>query len=164
MPFIGVVSNRTTDFDTNPFSSQTLLIDAYGIGADHYCVYNASQYLMEDDMNYPGMEPGNWVTVKYVIDETKLVFENLKGQKTYQMILPNNIDGINKWYPAIGLRFENDECEIKDVFVQWGLTKAWMSTFYIKPKLIWMCLDLWEIKLKQEHFLFIKNRKFNDIW
>ena len=124
MPFIGVVSNRTTDFDTNPFSSQTLLIDAYGIGADHYCVYDASKTkdrdhnLMDDDMNYPGMDPTKWVTVKYMIDETKLVFENLKEDKIYGITLPNDIDGINKWYPAIGLRFANDECEIKDIIVE----------------------------------------------
>ena len=122
MPFIGVVSNRTTDFDTNPFTPQTLLIDAYGIGANAKKVHDARDgmkgngYLCTID-EYPGMKKGNWVTVKYMIQESKLIFENLRENKPFQLNLPDNIDGINKWYPVIGMRFVNDECEIKDIIV-----------------------------------------------
>ena len=124
MPFIGVVSNRTSDFDTNPFIPSTILIDAYGISASQCRIYDPqrkakdhpSGYLVVDD-NYPGLARGNWVTVKYMIHESKLVFENLCQEKSYELKLPNDIDGITEWYPAIGLRYIDDECEIKDIIV-----------------------------------------------
>ena len=54
---------------------------------------------------------------KNLIELPQLVFENLREGKSYEMTLPTNIDGITKWYPVIGLRFEGDVCEIKDIVV-----------------------------------------------
>ena len=34
------------------------------------------------------------------------------------MTLPTEVDGMTKWYPVIALRFEGDQCEIKDIIVE----------------------------------------------
>ena len=50
--------------------------------------------------------------------ESKLVFENLSQGKSYELPLPTDIDGITKWYSAISLRHEGDECELKDIVIE----------------------------------------------
>ena len=123
MPFIGVVSNRTTDFDTSPYSGggQKILKDAYGVGASKGSVYKGKGYFVYDG-NYSGFPKRDWVTVKYVVAGSKLIFENLResyvNDGKYEMTLPNDIDGITEWYPVIALRFPGDGCEIKDIIVR----------------------------------------------
>ena len=125
MPFIGVVSNRTTDFDTNPMSGGSLLIDSFGIGAHEHSVYDPTQRSFNDsfgnlfiDRNYSGMRDGAWITVKYCIHDSKLIFENLKDDKSFSMKLPTDIDGITEWYPVMGLRYVGTVCEIQDIQVK----------------------------------------------
>ena len=97
------------DFDTNPFNySEGILVDAYGISAVRGSIYNTAKademHLGTDDQHdyeiydpsYPGMQEGNWVTVKYIINESKLVFENLKNGESFDMILPTDIAGFTK--------------------------------------------------------------------
>ena len=94
MHFIGVVSNRTTNFDgTNPFCPRNLLIDSYGISGNAKSIYHADKSpkdnmygLMIDDKKYPGYKQGNWITVKYMVNDSILVYENLMGNKTYTVI------------------------------------------------------------------------------
>ena len=114
MPFIGVVSNRTKDFDANPFTQRYLLVDAFGIGVSKRSIYCPRKI---SDENYPGLQPGKWVTVKYMINGPTLIFENLKEDKTYQIKLPTD-SKITAWYPAIALRFVGDTCQIKDIVVK----------------------------------------------
>ena len=125
MHFIGVVSNRTNEFTgKNPFCPRNLLIDAYGISGNTESIYHAEKSpddniygLMISDGKYPGYEQGHWISLTYVIEDSKLVYGNLKGDGKYELKLPTAIDGITHWYPAISARNKGDVYEIKDIVV-----------------------------------------------
>eukprot|EP01083_Nonionella_stella_P016755 46798_1 len=94
--FIGVVSNRTTDFKDVAIRG---LKDAYG--------WSSGQY-----------SENSWVTVEYKINESKLNFYNA-NKRIGTVTLPTDDNGIMYWYPCISLRDKDNICQISpDVIVE----------------------------------------------
>ena len=73
MSFIDVVI--TTNFDANLAATNTLLTDAYGVGVTSYSVYDAWDGKLNGHLHriyeYPGMDPENSVTVRYMLNESR---------------------------------------------------------------------------------------------
>lgn len=121
--FIGVVSNRTKEFATNPFWSgvgKDLLKDAFGISGNKSENFQGRNRPNDDEL-YDGYKRDTWITIKYIINDSKLIFE-YKNQddkdSKFEMMLPKDIKDITHWYPAICLRDAGDECEIADIIVE----------------------------------------------
>ena len=106
--FIGVVSNRTNNFKRSVWStSDKRLIDAYGISGLQYRIYDArvskswpwsnSVY----DTSYKVWKMDEWVAVKYVIKEQKLIYNYIDYRdeidRVFTISLPTNIKG----YPTL---------------------------------------------------------------
>ena len=130
--FIGVVSNRTTEFATSAFSNrgiQEILKDAFGISGTSGSMYDPrkpdSNYAnSKSDDEYYAWKAGSWVTVKFIVNESRMIFYDYIVSESkigkYEMILPTVIDDeeITHWYPAVGLRDADDECEIRGIVVE----------------------------------------------
>merc|ERR1712228_331655 len=117
--FIGVVSNRTVQFDKSPFSRERKLKDSYGISGNSHSIYRPHFRGIDNiNNNYPGYQLNKWITVKYVVAESKLVYSGLRGNGVFELPLPTNIKDITHWYPAFTLRDEGDIYEISDIVVE----------------------------------------------
>ena len=121
--FIGVVSNRTSDFNIAAFPSS--LKDAFGISASNSYIFDDTKVTdflsLVHDMKYTRFKRNVWVKINYIITESKLVFEFenwMDVQCKYELSLPTNITGITHWYPAVSLRNKDDECEIGEIVVE----------------------------------------------
>ena len=70
---------------------------------------------------YTVYKPNTWMSVTYLVNESKLVYSYTKRNENcvgnYDLNLPQNVDGITHWYPAICLPDIGDECEITGVVV-----------------------------------------------
>eukprot|EP01084_Bolivina_argentea_P170780 295922_1 len=122
--FIGVVSNRTKNFQTPawPGGGGPGLKDCYGISGHPRTVFEGKQSSNEVDENYTGYQLNSWVTVQYMIHESKLVFIYLDeskphDQKRIEIKIPSNVDGITHWYPSMSLRDVDDICELSQDIV-----------------------------------------------
>ncbi len=106
--FIGVVSNRTTDFTNTAYSG---LKDPYGIsGSASFGVFKGGDETK--DTSYKGYCSNAKITVEYGINESQLNFyEN--NQPLYKMTLQTNINEITHWYPCISLVGGNT-CKISE--------------------------------------------------
>eukprot|EP01084_Bolivina_argentea_P177610 307108_1 len=109
--FIGVVSNRNTDFSNIAYKGLT---DAYGISGLSGRTYKESFYLF--DSNYTVYPQNTIVKVEYNINESKLLFTY--GTKSHEISLPANNNEITHWYPCISLRDKNDTCKILNVTIK----------------------------------------------
>lgn len=131
--FIGVVSNRCSVFSTCPFVvTRGTLKDAYGISGNVCSIFHPKRKKTQDtlvrDTKYLGFEQRRWITVRYIIKHSTLIYQfhdgdgyaynNSNISYIYELSLPTyNIDGITHWYPCVSLRDAGDECEIGQVTV-----------------------------------------------
>merc|ERR1712228_753850 len=115
--FIGVVSNRTVQFDKSPFSRERKLKDSYGISGNSNSIYRP-HFRGDINNNYPGYQLNKWITVKHVVAESKLVYSGLNGNGVFELPLPTNIKDITHWYPAFTIRDEGNIYEISDIVVE----------------------------------------------
>eukprot|EP01084_Bolivina_argentea_P308770 534004_1 len=81
--FIGVVSNKNTDFSNIAIYGLT---DAHGISGANSYVYIKGKY--QNDSCYNGYIKNSIVKAEYKINESKLVFTQGNGTKLYEMTLP----------------------------------------------------------------------------
>ena len=113
--FIGVVSNRTTDFSKGAYNG---LKDSYGIGGNMPYVFkgnkrNKKVSAYELDYEYKkGYKENAKITMEYILHESVLNFYEEKSRLIYSLKLPTNIDGITHWYPCVSLRDKNDICKL----------------------------------------------------
>ena len=99
--------------------------DTYGISGYSSLIFDAAQMNIfggcSVDDNYMAWTNNSWISVKYILNEGKLIFDytNLNhNHATYQLLLPMNNEDITHFYPCLGLREQGDECEITDVIVE----------------------------------------------
>ena len=124
--FIGVTSNRAKDFKTSPYlSNYEELPDAYGISGCGTLIFDANKQRSiggcADDGDYIAYQRNTWISVKYVIDGRKLIFNYVDGagdNVSYEMVLQTKSDKITHFYPCVGLRDAGDECEVIDIVVE----------------------------------------------